>query len=561
MGKALLLFSQHSLPTFESIDISLDDQNTNQMIISLLPGGSPPLTGSQARDNQTAEEYQSIMAAVLQQVHPSKLTANYAQRLATAIIKFERAVGDLRSKDDSRADENSPYRRFKLEQVTSVAPELNHDFVLKNMIPADYELKELYFSPAYFGNLSQLVTNTSVETVQGFFMWKMAYAFSDYVEADVIERLRDFDRKLRASDPKVFGKRPRWEVCVQHVDLGVSWSSLPSGLGWILSRFYLDKVYSKEARELTTNMMGSIQQAFITRLGNMDWLSSDVKKTAEEKVNAIVKKIGYPDMSPDTANPRNLADTFSGLQLGNVYFDNAVAFSTFSVKKLYAQLGKPVDRAIWFQTASTTNAYYSPSLNDIVISAGIEQKPLYSPDYPAYINYGGLGMFLGHELTHGFDNNGHNYAANGSLVNWWDDKSLQGFTNRTKCFVDQYQKFTVKAPNGTDVHVNGNLTLGENIADAGGVVTAYAAWKKSLEDKKSNDMDLPGLEKFSHEQLFFVHYAQNWCERTTNEFTVYQIGTDPHSPGFARIKGPVDNSEDFRTVFNCPQKQATCTLW
>ncbi|WQF84607.1 Putative peptidase M13, metallopeptidase, catalytic domain superfamily, peptidase M13, domain 2 [Colletotrichum destructivum] len=561
IGKALLLFNQHGIGTFELIDVTLDDQDPNQTIISVLPGGTPGLSDSQAHNNQTVEEYQRIMAAVLQEVHPSKLTASYAQKLAVAINQFERDVSALKSKDDSRADDNSPGRKFKLEQVTSVAPELNHDFVLKNLISADYELKELYFSPGYFGNLSQLVTNTSVETVQGFFMWKMVLTFSDYVEAEATERLNSFKDKIRAADPNVVGKAPRWQQCVQHVDEGVPWSSLPSGLGWILSRFYLDKGYSKESRELATNMMGSIQQAFISRLGDKDWLSSEVKKAAEEKVNAIVKKIGYPDMSPDTANPRNLADTFSGLQLGNAYFDNAVALAAFAGKKTFAQLGKPSDKAIWLQTPSTTNAYYFATYNDIIINAGIQQKPLYSPEYPAYINYGGLGMVLGHELTHGFDNNGHNYAANGSLVNWWDEKSLQAFTNRTRCFADQYQKFTVMAPNGTVVPINGNFTLGENIADAGGVVTSYAAWKKSQADKKSNNMDLPGLQKFSHDQLFFLHYAQTWCEKSSKEADVYQIVTDVHSLGFARIKGPLDNSEDFRAAFNCPQKQATCSLW
>ncbi|GJC83144.1 endothelin-converting enzyme 2 [Colletotrichum liriopes] len=562
MGKALLLFSQHGIATFESIDVNFEDQNPNKTIISVLPGGTPLLTGSQSRNNQTVEEYMRVMAAVLQEVHPGKPTPSNAQRLALAITKFEREANALKAKDDSRESENSPSRKFKLEQVTSVAPELNHDYVLKNLISADYEPEELYFSPGYFGNLSQLLTNTTVETVQGFFVWKLASTFSNYVEADVTERLNDMKSKLRAVDPAVVGKAARWRQCVQHVDEGVPWSNLPTGLGWILSRFYLDKAYSMEARELTTNMMGSIQKAFISRLGDKDWLSSEVKKAAEEKVNAIVKKIGYPDMSPDTASPRNLADYFSGLKLGDSFFDNAVAFATFSSKKAFAQLGKPSDKGLWLQTPSTTNAYYFATYNDIVINAGIQQRPLYSVAYPSYINYGSLGSVLGHELTHGFDNTGHNYAANGSLVNWWDEKSLQAFNNRTKCFVDQYQKFSVTAPNGTQVPVGGNFTLGENIADAGGVATSYTAWKKSQADKNAKDCDLPGLQTFSHDQLFFLKWAQSWCDKSSSkEYDVYLIGSDVHSPGFARIKGPLDNSKDFRSAFNCPQKQPTCELW
>ncbi|GKT40402.1 endothelin-converting enzyme 2 [Colletotrichum spaethianum] len=562
MGKALLLFSQHSIPTFESIDVTFDDLNPNKTLISVLPGGTPLLTGSQSHNNETVEEYLRVMAAVLQEVHPDKPSRDKSEKLARAITNFEREANALKATDDSRESDSSPGRVFNLEQVTSVAPELNHDYVLKNLIPADYEPQELYFSPAYFGNLSQLLANTTVETVQGFFIWKATSTFSSYVEAEATERLNDMKSKLRAVDPAVVGKPARWQQCVGHVDEGVPWSSLPSGLGWILSRFYLDKAYSKEARELTTNMMGSIQQAFISRLGEKDWLSSDVKKAAEEKVNAIVKKIGYPDVSPDTASPRNLADYFSGLQLGNTFFGNAVALARFSSKKAFAQLGKPSDKALWLQTPSTTNAYYFPTYNDIVISAGIQQQPLYSVDYPSYINYGSLGSVLGHELTHGFDNSGHNYAANGSLVNWWDSQSLQAFNNRTKCFVDQYQKFTVTAPNGTEVPVRGNFTLGENIADAGGVATSYTAWKKLQADKKAKDVDLPGLQKFSHDQLFFLKWAQSWCGKSSSkEYDVYTIGSDVHSPGFARIKGPLDNSKDFRSAFNCPQKQPTCELW
>ncbi|KAK1985049.1 peptidase family M13 [Colletotrichum cereale] len=564
MGKALLLFGQHGISTFQSIDFTTEDLNTNKTILTVLPGGSPVISKSQSRNDETVKEYTRIMAGILREVHPHKPTGSDAQRLALDIIKFEREVSDLRSTDDSHEsdDDFSLSKRFKLEQVTSVAPVLNHDFVIKNLIPMDYEPEAVYFSPAYFGNLSQLLANTTVETVQGFFVWKTVATFSNYVEAGPTERLNDFKLKLRGLDPGRLGRSARWEECVDHVDGGVPWSSLPSGLGWILSRFFLDKAYSKEARELTTNMMGTIQQAFISRLGEKDWLSSEVKKAAEEKVKAITKKIGYPEMSPDTASPRSLADYFSGLKIGNGYFDNAVAIAAVASKRAFAQLGKPTDKALWLQTPSTTNAYYLSSYNDIVISAGIQQQSFYNVEYPSYVNYGSLGSILGHELSHGFDNSGRHYAANGSLVNWWDDKSVQAFDNRTKCFVDQYYNFTVTAANGTQVPVNGNLTLGENIADSGGVATSYTAWKKLQGTKEAKEADLPGLQKFSHDQVFFLRWAQTWCSKSSSrEYDVYTLGTNVHSPGFARIKGPLDNSKDFRNAFNCPQKQPTCELW
>ncbi|KAK1623595.1 peptidase family M13 [Colletotrichum phormii] len=564
MGKTLLFFSQLGISTFETVTVNFDDQNTNKTLINVIPGGTPLLTGSVARDNDTVADFERIMAALLQAVHPAKLDVMNAQRLALAVTKFEKDAVALQATDDSKAGPTvgSPARNFKLEEVTSVAPELGHDFVINNLIPADYTPDQLVFSPAYFGNLSQLLANTSVETVQGFFIWKTVTTFSNFVETDVTERLNDLKSKLRATDPELVGKPPRWQQCVGHVDEGIPWSALPTGLGWILSRFYLDKAYSNEARDLAVNMMGMIQQAFISRLGEKDWLTSEVKKEAEVKVNAISKKIGYPNVSPDTTNPRKLADYYTGLKVTNSYFDNAVAFATFSSKSLWALLGKPADKNIWLQTPSTTNAYYSTTFNDIVINAGIQQKPLYNVAYPSYVNYGALGSVLGHELTHGFDNSGHNYAANGSLTNWWDEQSLKAFSTRTKCFANQYQQFTVIAPNGTHIPVRGNFTLGENIADAGGVATSYAAWKKLQADKKSQDFDLPGLQSFSHDQIFFLKWAQNWCDVSSSKvYDVYLLGADVHSPGFARIKGPLDNSKDFRSVFNCPQRQPTCELW
>ncbi|OLN97175.1 Endothelin-converting enzyme 2-like protein 1 [Colletotrichum chlorophyti] len=561
MGKALLLFGQHGIQTFETLSVDFDDQDTSKTLVSVQPGGRPLLRGDNARNNQTTEEYLRVMARVLEAVYPGNITLTKAQTLAVSITKFEKEADALKSKDDTKQDESSPARKFSLQNVTSVAPELNHEFVIKNLIPSGYTPNEIVFSPGYFGNLSALLSNTTAETVQGYFIWTATRMFSQYVEAEVTERLEYMKSKLGGNDPAVVGTFPRWYQCTIHVDEGVPFSALPGGLGWILGRFFLDRAYSQEARQLATDMMSTIQKTFISRLGEKDWLTSQVKKTAEEKVNAVTKKIGYPDISPNTADPSKLKEYFSGLKVGPSLFENAVTFAKFSTSKMWSMLGKPTDKGIWFQTPTTTNAYYFTTFNDIVINAGIQQKPSFAVDYPSYVNYAGLGTVLGHELTHGFDNSGHNYAANGSLVNWWDDQSTKNFEERTKCFAEQYSKYSVTAPNGTQVHVSGNRTLGENIADGGGLTTAFDAWKKLQQDKNAKDFDLPGLEKFSHDQLFFVKYAQNWCETSVSrELDIVRLA-DVHAPGFARIKGPLDNSAAFRKAFNCPVQKPTCELW
>ncbi|KAL3297852.1 peptidase family M13 [Colletotrichum asianum] len=560
MGKALLLFSEYGINTFETLGVDWDDQNPNKTIISLLPGGTSILTGRE--DNETVTNYLKVQASVLQAVHPANISQADSQRLAVAVTKFEKDLKKVQQTDDSKDAEDKPLKKMKFEDAVKVAPELDHGSIIKALVPEDYNPEQIVFSPAYFGNLSSLLANTSAEVVQTFFVWKATMTLSSYVEAEVTEKLADFRSVLRGLDPVAVGKPPRWDRCVSDVDSGPTWTSFPAGLGWILSRFFLDKAHSREARELTTSLMGSIQGTFIARLGDKDWLTAAVKKVAEEKVNAISKKIGYPDSSPETVNPKSLSDHFKGATINTSFFNNTLSLAALSTKRTWSYLGKPSDKALWLSTPSQTNAYYFPTYNDIVILAGIQQKPIYAVGYPSYINYGGLGSVLGHELTHGFDNSGHNYAPNGSLTNWWDDSSIKAFEERTKCFVDQYQNFTVTAPNGTQVPVKGNFTLGENIADAGGVATSYAAWKRAQADGKVQDFDLPGLERFSHDQLFFLKWAQAWCDvSATKAYDVYLLSNDVHSPGFARIKGPLDNSREFRRAFNCPVQKPTCELW
>ncbi|WQF79069.1 Putative peptidase M13, metallopeptidase, catalytic domain superfamily, peptidase M13, domain 2 [Colletotrichum destructivum] len=558
LGKVLLIFAQHSIPTFEIILPQWDDTNPNRTIITVLPAGGSLLSFDE--DDDTLAKYLAIQASVLQAIHPANLTAIEASDLALKITEFEENAGSLIN--DSKDNPTSPRKRFTLDEVISVAPELGHDFIIKNLSPPDYVPEVLNFAPGYFGNLSALLANTTADTLQGYFVWRAATAFSSIVEADVTEKLNDLKSTFQGEDPNMIGRRPRWRQCVSHIENGVDWIELSNGLGWILGRFFVDRAYTKEARELTTALLATIKTEFVTRLADKDWLSAEVKETAEEKVRTITDKIGYPDKSPETTNPQDLANYYSDLRIGDSYFNNTVETAAWFTSKLWLWLDEPTDKAIWIFSPSIVNAFYFPEFNDIFIQAGIQQQPLYDVGYPSYINYGGMGTILGHELTHGFDNQGHNYAPDGALTNWFDESSEDAFSDRAECFAKQYSEFSVASPNGTRVYVNGNATLGENIADAGGVANSFAAWKRQQADGKTNDCDLPGLGGFTHEQLFFVKYAQNWCQISDSRaLDVWLINNDPHAPGPARIKGPLDNSEDFKKAFNCPVKEPRCELW
>ena len=291
-----------------------------------------------------------------------------------------------------------------------------------------------------------------------------------------------------------------------------------------------------------------------------------------------MQKIGYPVKSPDILNDTALKVYYESVNITNTtYFSNALSIAEFDVRKLWSALGKPTNRDKWSMNADTVNAYYNPPGNEIVFPAGIMQKPVfYDPSIPQYLTYGAFGAISGHELSHAFDSSGRHYDESGNYTDWWDDATVKAFEEKVKCFIDQYEEFTVPNPNGNPLHVNGRLTLGENIADAGGLNAAFGAWK-AVEAQHQSQL-LPGLQDFSKEQMFFISYANWWCGKSRPEAAVSAIYRDPHAPMWARIlvrkipcpkmphmltitKGAVANSQHFRESFNCPVKQPTCELW
>lgn len=277
-------------------------------------------------------------------------------------------------------------------------------------------------------------------------------------------------------------------------------------------------------------------------------------------VGNINQKIGYPTKTPNEESPQDLDQYYAHLQIDNSFFDNGLSVYRFAQNKTWYDLLKPTDKDQWGMTSPTVNAYYTPSLNEIVFPAGIMQMPVFSGELPEYVSYGGFGATAGHELTHGFDDQGSKYDALGRYREWWDNSTTVKFESKTQCFIKQYAQFTVEGLEGEKVPVNGKLTLGENIADAGGLNNAYRAWKKR--DLTSPNPAVVGLEKFTNDQMFFIVYANSWCGKTKKEALLQQVYTDAHPPMDKRIIGPLDNSPDFRKAFNCPiRKDSNCHLW
>ncbi|KAJ8132689.1 hypothetical protein O1611_g937 [Lasiodiplodia mahajangana] len=549
LSDTILLLEQLGVTSFEGLYTGADDKNPDVVIIQAMPAGynlpSPEYYG----DNDTVKQYQTMLEQVFSSLLPTAASRQSAAKLAQSVVELEKQIAALTPPPEDAQDVTKYYNIVPVSEVGKIGPALGLDKVVKGLSPADYAPDTMLLAfPEFLGNVSQIVSKTPKSTIQTFLIWNLISSYSSYVEAPEVEPLNRFNNILAGRDPET--KSERWKTCLSYVD---------GTLGWILSRFYIEAAFSEAAKKYGDQIILDIKDQFTTRLGELDWMDESVKKLAANKVHNIDQKIGYPTKSPDIMNPDALRDYYKSLTITNSFFNNSLSSSKFSANQTWSALGKPVDRGEWGMQADIVNAYYNPAGNEIVFPAGIMQFPVFSVDLPGYVSYGAFASVAGHELSHAFDNSGRHYDENGNYTDWWTNRTVEEFTKRADCFVDQYNNFTIEGNDGKPLHVNGRLTLGENIADAGGVSAAFASWKKR--QVATPDKSLPGLDYFTHDQLFFVFYANWWCGKIRKEQAVNYIYTDPHSPAFARILGTTANSRPFRESFNCPAKEPTCELW
>jgi putative endopeptidase len=306
-------------------------------------------------------------------------------------------------------------------------------------------------------------------------------------------------------------------------------------MGEALGKLYVEQYFTPAAKARALAMVNNLKAALRERLATRDWMSDSTRKEAYAKLDAFMDKIGYPD--------KWLNYTPLQVKPGNSYYANMRAVWSFLNKDDVKRIGKPVDRTRWQMTPPTVNAYYDPSMNEIVFPAGILQPPFFDPNADDAVNYGGIGAVIGHEMTHGFDDQGAQYDAKGNLRQWFTDADLKKFQARTKVVADQFDSYTVL----DSMHVNGKLTLGENIADLGGLTVAYAAFEKSLEGKPRP----ANIDGFTPEQRFFLAWAQVWRSNTRPELMRLRVNTNPHSPEIWRTNGPLSNMPEFAKAWGC----------
>jgi endothelin-converting enzyme/putative endopeptidase len=392
--------------------------------------------------------------------------------------------------------------------------------------------------PEFFQGLDELVASAPPETLRAYLRWHVVHDAANVLPNPFVEADFEFFGKALSGQAEI---QPRWKRCVD----------LTGGaLGEAVGKLYVDREFPGNSKQVALEMVRDIESAFEGNLPKLAWMDEATRERAREKARKVTNKIGYPDVWRDYSK---LAVSRGDL------FGSAVAAAGFELDRVMSKAGKPTDRAEWRMTPQMVNAYYNPPNNEIVFPAGILQPPFFHRDYPAAMNYGAIGAVIGHELTHGFDDQGRKSDGDGVLREWWEPAVAQKFETQAACIRKQYGSYEVEP----GVNVNGQLTLGENIADNGGLKQAYVAYKEWERRHGAPPPAVPGL---TNDQLLFVAFSQVWCTLATPEFQRRQVTTDSHSPGQFRAVGPARNSAAFAEVFQCPvgapmRPADACTVW
>jgi len=464
---------------------------------------------------------------------PPQAAAQQAQRILDLETRLAKA-------SLTRVEKRDPYKLFhkmSRAQLQQLTPSFDWNAFLSGMgIPSvqTFNVTE----PEYYKALESEIHNVSLDDWKNYLRWHLVHSKAQYLSSNFVNEDFDFYSRTLRGTPQI---RPRWKRCVALVD-----RQLPEALG----QEFVARTFTPDMKRRTLEMTQQIEKAMEQVVNTLTWMGPETKQQALTKLHSIVNKIGYPDKWRDYSSLSIVAGDF----YGNV--DRAL---TFESSRRINKIGKPVDHGEWSISPPTVNAYYDPQMNDINFPAGVLQPPLYDAKMDDAPNYGNTGSTIGHELTHGFDDEGRQFDAKGNLKDWWTNKDGEEFTRRAQCVVDQYAGYVVV----DDIHINSKLTEGEDVADIGGTILAWMAWKATTAGQKLETRD-----GFTPEQRFFIGLAQWACENQRPEEQRVRAITDPHSPGKYRINGVVVNMPEFAQAFSCKagspmvsSKDKICRVW
>ena len=485
----------------------------------------------------TQEAYRAHLARMLELAGEP---AARAEAEARSIYDLERTIAESHWTRVEMRDPRRIYNRVDLAGLEKLAPRFDWHRYLVALGHPDLTAFDAT-TPRSVEQLNTLVVKVAPETWRAYLRWKVLSAM-----AGVRALPRAFTEERFAFTSKAFtGAKelePRWKHCVR---------TTGGALGEALGQAFVRRTFGAEGKARSREIISRIEAAMGRDLDAISWMDAPTRRAAHDKLDHVVNKVGYPDRWRNYDSLR--VDRMS-------FFRSVLAADAFETNRQLSKIGKPLDREEWEMPPQQVNAYYDPPLNEIVFPAGILQPPFFSRTGPDAVNYGAIGMVMGHELTHGFDDQGRQYDALGNLRDWWTPSVSQEFDRRAACVADQYDGYTAV----DDVKLNGKLTLGENIADLGGIKLAHAAWAASRQGKAPE----PGVAGFTADQVFFLAYAQSWCTIRRPELARTYATVDPHSPPQWRVNGPLANLTEFRQAFSCPEKapmvrsgHEQCQLW
>jgi putative endopeptidase len=441
-----------------------------------------------------------------------------AAKNAADILKLETTIAASHLTPVELRDPVANYNKFTVADFQKQVPDIDLKKVLSNLdVKTD---TVLVGQPKYFKALDGLLKSEPIA------IWKEKLKF-DQLNGSA----NSLSKAFRDANFEFFGKtlngqkvqKERWKKMVTTVD---------GGLGELLGKLYVDKYFTADAKKRMLDLVNNLQAVYRLRIEKLDWMSPETKTKALAKLDAFTKKIGYPDKW------KNYDDV--AIDKGT-YYKNNESIAIHNYKRMVEKMGKPVDKTEWAMTPPTVNAYYNPAFNEIVFPAGILQFPFFDKDADDAINYGAIGAVIGHEMTHGFDDQGSQYDKDGNLKNWWTKEDASKFKTKVQLVIDQYNKYTVL----NDLHINGALTQGENLADIGGLAIAYQAFKNTEQGKGDTKID-----GFTPDQRFFLSFGQVWRIKNRDERLRMRISVDPHSPEMYRVNGPLSNMPEFYKAFN-----------
>jgi putative endopeptidase len=530
----------HRVPAVFGFGASQDSKDSTTIIAQLVQGGlglpdRDYYTSDDAKSKATRDEYQKHVARTFELMGDAP---EQAAREAATVMKIETKLAENSSTRIQRRSPEANYHPMTKGMLIEMTPDFDWGRYFRNINLPEIG-KVNVGQPDFFKSADKILKDTPVDDWKSYLRWHVVNASSSTLSSKFVQESFNFNGKYLQGTTEML---PRWKRCVTSTD---------RALGEALGQIYVAKTFTPAAKERARTMVANLIAALREDLTTLSWMSNDTRQKAIAKLEAYVRKIGYPDKWRD----------YEALHVARgAYYNNAVLAGEFDFRRNLSKIGKPVDRTEWGMSPPTVNAYYNPQFNEIVFPAGILQPPFYDPKADDAFNYGGIGAVIGHEMTHGFDDSGAKYDANGNLVMWWTTDDFKKFTDRTNCVVKQFDSFEVEP----GLHQKGQLVVGESVADLGGLTVAYAAYQKSLQGKP-RPKDING---FTPEQRFFLGWAQVWAQNIRPEAARLRTATDPHPLGKFRVNGPLSNMPQFAAAYQCKSGDAMvrppeqrCQIW